>query len=350
VKLAQLVLEPVAWRLRAPLRTSRGPIAERSGVRLRARDTDGCSGLGEALPLETSGTESLSATWRALERARRRLEGATGELDELLDAVDALCPDEPAARCALDVALHDLAARRAGISVARLLAPAPLRALPVNALVGDLDPAGIEAARQRGFTTLKLKLGAGRHEEDLEALARLLRGAASGLRVRLDPNGAWTREQARRALAHPGLGALELVEQPVAAEDLAGLRELARGPVPIAADESLARADGRASLIAGELTPLAVLKPMVLGGLRASARLARAARVAGVNCLVTTTLDGPIASAAAAQLAAAVCDGSLACGLAAAESVDADFPAWLQARAGVIELPESPGLGLGVEA
>jgi L-alanine-DL-glutamate epimerase-like enolase superfamily enzyme len=350
VKLARLELEPVAWRLRAPLRTARGELAERAGVRLRASDTDGCRGLGEALPLPGSGTESLPQTCAALERAARRLEGASGELDELLDALDALCPDEPAARCALDVALHDLAARRAEIRAANLLAPHPLHRLPVNALLGSLDRRAVEDARRRGFTTLKFKLGAQPLERELEALSGLLRAEARGLRVRVDPNGAWTREQARAALAHPAVAALELVEQPVAAEDLDGLRELARGPVPLAADEALARADGRAALIAGELAPIAVLKPMVLGGLRAAARLARAARPAGVRCLVTTTLDGPIASAAAAQLAAAVCDGSLACGLAAAESIAADFPAWLEPRAGAIDLPALPGLGLGDSA
>jgi L-alanine-DL-glutamate epimerase-like enolase superfamily enzyme len=65
-----------------------------------------------------------------------------------------------------------------------------------------------------------------------------------------------------------------------------------------------------------------------------------------VRCFVTTTLDGPIASAAAVHLAASICDGSPACGLAAAESVEATFPDWLEPRAGSIRLPALPGLGL----
>jgi L-alanine-DL-glutamate epimerase-like enolase superfamily enzyme len=85
---------------------------------------------------------------------------------------------------------------------------------------------------------------------------------------------------------------------------------------------------------------------MVLGGVGASLRLGRAAARAAVDCFVTTTLDGPIGSAAAAHLAAAICDGSLACGLATVESVEAAFPDWLQPRGGRIRLPESPGLGL----
>jgi L-alanine-DL-glutamate epimerase-like enolase superfamily enzyme len=346
VKLSGIALEPVRWDLRGALRTARGPLVERVGIRVHAIDTDGCRGTGEALPLPASGTEDLAAARRALERAGHRLAGAPGELDELLDAVDALCAGAPAARCGLDVALHDLAGRRAGIPVAHLLGPAPLHGLAVNALVDALDPLSIASARRSGFATLKLKLGREPLERELAALGALLRGPARGVRVRLDPNGAWTRDQAHRALEQLARSGVELVEQPVAAGDLDGLRALARGPVPIAADEALALPSGRASLVAGELTPLAVLKPMVQGGLRAAARLARAAASAGVRCIVTTTLDGPAATAAAAQLAAAVCDGSLACGVAA-QRVAADFPDWLVPRCGRIELPQRPGLGLG---
>jgi L-alanine-DL-glutamate epimerase-like enolase superfamily enzyme len=346
LKLLDVALEPVAWRLRTPRITSRGVLLERTGVRLLVSDTDGCRGVGEALPLPASGTETLAASRAALDAAARGLRGASGELDELLDLVDAACADAPAARCALDVALHDLAGRRRALPVALLLAAKPLPDVPVSALLDGFDAAAIEPLRRRGFTTLKLKLGAEPLERELERLGAL-REAASGLELRLDPNGAWTRAQGREALARLAPLRIELVEQPVAADDLAGLRELARGPVRLAADEALARADGRAALIAGELAPLAVLKPMVQGGLRASLRLARAAARAGVRCFVTTTLDGPIASAAAVHLAAAICDGSLACGLAAADSVEADFPGWLRARAGSIGLPELPGLGLG---
>jgi L-alanine-DL-glutamate epimerase-like enolase superfamily enzyme len=333
--------------LRPSLALPRGALAQRAGARVVLTDVDGVQGLGEALPLPTSGTESVPACRATLENAARSLADASGELDELLDAAGDLCPDAPAALCALAVALHDLAARRAGIPLARLLAAAPLLELPVNALLGGLDAGEVDAARRRGFAVLKLKLGAEPLDRELARLDELRRGAARGLRLRLDPNGGWTREQARVALDRIAALDVELVEQPVAAGDLAGLRALARGPVAIAADESLARADARAALVAGELTPLAVLKPMVQGGLRACARLAHAAAQAGVESFVTTTLDGPIATAAAVQLAAAICDGSRACGLGAADSVDADFPGWLHPRAGRIALPDLPGLGLG---
>jgi L-alanine-DL-glutamate epimerase-like enolase superfamily enzyme len=347
VKLARLELAPVAWRLREPLRTARGEMGLREGSELIAIDTDGCRGMGEALPLPSSGTEPLEAARAALERAVHALRGASGELDELLDAAERLTRDAPAARCALDMALHDLEAKRGGVPVARLLAPAPLGAVPTNALLAGMDPDLVLAARRRGFSTLKLKLGREPLARELAQLRGLRGGAAAGLRLRLDPNGAWTREQARIALEQLAPLGPELVEQPVAADDLEGLKRLASGPVPIAADEALADERARAALVEGELTPLAVLKPMVLGGLRAAARLARAAARARVRCFVTTTLDGPVASAAAAQLAAAICDGSLACGLAAADAVEARFPGWLEPRAGAIQIPDLPGLGLG---
>lgn len=344
MRLARIELSPVEWRMRGALAEIRPALAVRSGVRVRLSDTDGCRGLGEALPLPSAGTEPLEPCREALEYASRRLEGASGELGELLATAAELCISSPAALCALDTALHDLEGRRRGLPVARLLAETPLHELPVNALLQGLEPAELEAARLRGYRTVKLKLGRATLVRELRRVEELAR--TSALRLRLDPNGAWTRNQANLALGVLEPLGIELVEQPLAAGDLEGMRALARGPIPIAADESLARADARAALVAGELTPLAVLKPMVLGGLAAAAQLARAAAGAGVRCLVTTTLDGPIATAAAAQLAAAVCDGSLACGLASADAIDAGFPHWLQPRFGRIALPDHAGLGL----
>jgi L-alanine-DL-glutamate epimerase-like enolase superfamily enzyme len=345
VKLERIELSPSAWRLkRGALASSRPALALRTGVRVAILDTDGCCGLGEALPLPSSGTEMQEDCGAALEGAARELRGASGELEELLASAAQLCSAAPAALCALDVALHDLEGRRRGVASARLLCERPLRELPVNALLQGLEPAELEAARVRGYRSAKLKLGAETLARELKQIQQLAH--SSPLRLRLDPNGGWTRNQARLALGVLEPLDLELVEQPLAADDLDGLRELSRGRIPIAADESLASAEGRARLAAGELTPLAILKPMVLGGLAAAVELARAAQAAGVKCLVTTTLDGPIATAAAAQLAAAVCDGSLACGLASAESVDAEFPRWLRPRFGRIALPDRPGLGL----
>jgi muconate cycloisomerase len=86
---------------------------------------------------------------------------------------------------------------------------------------------------------------------------------------------------------------------------------------------------------------------MVLGGLRESARLARAARAGGYRLIVTTTFEGPVGTAAALHLAAVVGDVELASGLASADVVEASFPDSLIPRRGELRGPRGAGLGVG---
>ncbi len=346
-----LRIEPVVWRLREPLRSARGALTERSGLQVVLDDASGARGSGEALPLAAWGTESPGQMRVALEAAAPRLLGASGDLDALLDRVDRACTDAPAARCALDVALHDLAARRAGCSVAALLADAPRTRVPLNAVLGADDAAGtIDAALAAcaaGFRTLKLKCGADPPAVDLARVRALREALGPEPRLRLDANGAWDERAAIALLERLAALDIELVEQPVAAGELDALaRVAARSPVTVAADEALALPAGRDALARGELTRVAVLKPLLLGGLRAAARLARDARAAGVRCLVTTTFDGPLGTAAALQLAAAIADPELACGLATLDALDVAVPDVLRPRDGWLDLPGGPGLGL----
>jgi len=231
-----------------------------------------------------------------------------------------------------------------------LLEPGAARRVRVNALLGasDLDETLREAkdALARGHDVLKLKVGDAGLAEDEARLAAVRALAGVQVRLRIDANGAWSRAEAAERLARWARFGLELVEQPVAGWDLEGLARLAReSPVPVAADEALASAEGREALVRGELARLAVLKPAVLGGLAPARDLARRAARRGVACLVTTSLDGPLGTAAALHLAAASGERSRAHGLAAADWVEAPFGASLRPRRGELERTARPGFG-----
>src|SRR5690349_12478488 len=126
-----VVLEPVTHRLRTPLRTSYGEIAERGAYELSITTADGITGRGEAAPLERY-AEVLSDD-----------RGRTGP--QLLDACREVA-DLPQALAAVDLALWDAAAVRAGRPVAELLTDDPLTAVPVNATIGATDRAGAAEA------------------------------------------------------------------------------------------------------------------------------------------------------------------------------------------------------------
>ncbi len=350
MKIERVTLEPVCYRLRKPVLTHRSGLRERRGWRVRLNGPRGLVGLGEALPLPTSGSESHAESGSALETLAAALRGRSGTLAELLDLVDEASPDAAAARCAFDGALHELGARVGGVALARLLGAQTPAVVPVNALIGagetEETVAAAREAQARGFRTLKLKVGHASSAADEARLRAVRRAVGDPLRIRIDANGAWNADQAIALLTRVAALGIELVEQPVPARDLAGLARVhARAPIPVAADETLTWPEGRQAVLAGEVAALAVLKPMLLGGLRACLRFARAASTRGVGCIVTTTFESWIGTAQAAHLAAATQQGDRACGLAASDVLEAAFPPELIPQGGALQIHDLPGLG-----
>jgi L-alanine-DL-glutamate epimerase-like enolase superfamily enzyme len=195
-------------------------------------------------------------------------------------------------------------------------------------------------AAEAGFRTVKIKVAL----DDGYARAAVVRDAVGpAVRLRVDANGAWTREQALRMLHALAPLDIELCEQPTAL--LEGLED---SPVTIAADELLVAAPE----LALQRAQAVVLKPMALGGLLPALRWAARARELGRAVVVTTSLDGAIARAGAAHLAAAVlaaglATAPLAAGLATGRLLLEDLCADLLApRNGVVALRAVPGLGL----
>ncbi|SNR32069.1 mandelate racemase/muconate lactonizing enzyme family protein [Halorubrum vacuolatum] len=300
--------------LSTPLATAHGTITEREGF-LVAIDPEGSAparGIGEATPLP-GWTESLEACVEAIDRF----------------GVDPIrlppAGETPAARHGVALARDDAAARAAGIRLAdRLLAVSSSAeetergrdagslpsSIPVNATVGDGSVGRTVEAAERavkdGYGCLKIKVGAREVEKDLDRVRAVRRAVGSAVDLRVDANGAWSREAAREALDHFNDVNLEYVEQPVSGTDLAGLAAVRDGsPVPVAADEAVA-AHGVEAVLDAAAADLLILKPMALGGPDRAVAAARRAMATGVDAVVTTTIDGVIARTAGVHVAAAI--------------------------------------------
>ncbi|HWC25439.1 MAG TPA: enolase C-terminal domain-like protein [Solirubrobacteraceae bacterium] len=328
-----------ALRFRAPLQTSYGTLAQREILELELVDGDGAAGRGEAAPLAPYDGVPASRARAALEAYRPILEDGDGRPGgELLDACRA-ADDLPQALAAVDVALWDRAGRRAGRPVARLLGDAPLDQVLVNATIGAGDPAAAAAAAERaraaGFRCVKLKVGAGDDAERVAAVRAALGPAAA---LRLDANGAWSVDEAVRAIAALAPAQLELVEEPV--RGLAALRAVReRVAVPVAMDETAAEPGALASGAADAVC----LKLARCGGISGLLACAALVRASGAEPYVASTFDGPLGIAAALHAAAALRVGR-ACGLATLDLFhDAGHEA-LGVRAGAIAVPRGPGL------
>jgi L-alanine-DL-glutamate epimerase-like enolase superfamily enzyme len=243
-----------------------------------------------------------------------------------------------AAKCALDIALHDFAGKVLGIPVYELIglsAAIP----PTDFTIGLDEPAIVaeRAARAAGFPALKIKLGG---PQDLATL-RAVRGVFTGP-IRVDANTGWTRDDAERLLPEIETLGVELIEQPFPARayrDLAWLQE--RSSIPIVADESavtIEDLDALVDVVAGINVKLAKC-----GGIAPAKQLLERARQVGfrtfLGCMEETSV-GIAGSAAVASLADWVdLDGCLLLADDPFEGLVLDAEhRWI--------LPRRPGLGL----
>jgi len=336
----RVTIEQRTLRLRTPLLTAYGPpLRTRELLELVIEGADGVPGRGEAAPLQAYDGVSTQRARAALETYRTLLvAGDELEGGELLDACHA-ADDLPQALAAVDLALWDRAGRRAGLPVSALLSDSPLRHVVVNATIGAEDRAGAAtcaaAARSAGFGCVKLKVGTG---DDAGRVAAVRAALGPDVLLRLDANGAWTIEQAVRAIAALSPAGLELVEEPV--HGLAAMRAVReRVAVRIAIDETAGEPGALASG-AADAVCLKLGRCGGISGLLASATLVRAS---GAEPYVASTLDGPLGIAAALHAAAALRPGP-ACGLATLDLFEDAGEHALAARGGQIAVPGGPGL------
>lgn len=346
------------WRYRIPFRapfvTAHGPLLHREGVLVQVQTTDGLTGLGDIAP-PPGFDGSLADAARALPAVVRRLTGTT-----LADAMATMRLAEqttiPAAlRCGIDAALLDLEGQAAGRPLAALLAGQHALSIPVNATVGAAEP--VLAAKQAaaavadGFRAVKLKVGIStKVTTEVERVAAVRDAIGPSAQLRLDANEAWTAETAITCIRAFERYAPELIEQPVAGNDVAALAAVRRAVhTPIAADEAVTGDAAVQRLLAVEAVDAIVLKLPAVGGITVALRLAAVARARGVDTIVTSSLESGVGIAAAAHLAAAL-PPRRACGLATAALLASDLlQAPLRIEAGRLLLPNGPGLGVQVD-
>nr|WP_028655606.1 o-succinylbenzoate synthase [Nocardioides sp. J54] len=204
--------------------------------------------------------------------------------------------------------------------------PAPVRtSVPVNVTVPAVGPERAhEIVRAGGCRTAKVKVAEpGQTTADDEARVEAVRDALGpDGHVRVDANGGWSVDEAVTAIGRldRAAGGLEYVEQPVATvEDLARVRR--RVDVPIAADESIRRAEDPYRVRDLEAADIAVLKVQPLGGVRACLEVAE--RI-GLPVVVSSALETSVGIAAGVALAAALPSLPHACGLATVQLLTAD--------------------------
>lgn len=327
-------IEPFSLPLSKPLETAAGTIETRRGFLVRV-DIGGTPGLGEATPLP-GWTESLTAC-----------EDALRAVDDPASALtDDRLADTPAARHAVSLATLDARARAAGRPLYRYLGgDGRVEAVPVNATVGDGEPEttadAVERAVREGYPAVKLKVGSRDPEADLDRVAAA-RSRAADVELRLDANGAWSEATAERLLPTLADYEVSVLEQPLSAGSLEAHARLRGRGVDVALDEGVLER-GFDAVLAADAADVLVCKPMALGGIDVVRNVVRSARIAGVDAVVTTTVDGAVARAGAVHLVASL-PGLRPCGLATGDLLGTDLRSGVAPIAdGAAAVPQGKG-------
>ncbi|NEA97829.1 dipeptide epimerase [Streptomyces sp. SID13726] len=289
-------LRTVRLDLAEPLRISRSTMTAREAVWLTV-EHQGLSGHGEAVSSVYYGldADTLVRLLSAVDLGRY------GDPESALEALGEgrLAPAKsvpPAVTAAVESALLDLAGKRAGLPVHRLLGIPEPPVAETARTIGITSPSHAAAEARRlvasGFRVIKVKAGTPDPEDDVERV-RVVRDAAPGARLLLDPNGAWTVRQAEALLPRFADLGVEAVEQPLAPGDLEALGALAeRSPLPVIADEDAVSPDDVRRL-AGRVHGVNV-KLAKCGGVRAALRIAESIDGSGtelmLGCLTASTL------------------------------------------------------------
>jgi L-Ala-D/L-Glu epimerase len=349
---------PVRLPLREPFAVAYASYPDTLSVLIRIRTREGAEGWGEATPDPNVTGETWGGTAETLRRdlAPVLISRDARHREAALNQLDARVEGAPAAKAALDIALHDLVARAAGIPLWQLLGGRASEALQISRVISMDEPTAMAAAGMRhvadGFHTVKVKVGDPANPLlDASRVAAVREAVGPEIAIKVDVNQGWrspgTAIAAIRAIA-PSLPAY--VEQPVLWWDMEGLAEVRRqtGAV-IMIDEGCHGPRDMLRAVALRAADLVNIKLMKTGGILNALKLNAIAEAAGIPAQVGTMVESSIASAAGLHAAIAMTNVrtvEMGGPLMLAEDIG-DVSAWYQRD--VVTVPDSHGLGITVD-
>jgi len=331
-----LTWECMTLKLRNPFRLYYGVDETRTSYWIRLAEDAGW-GEGTIPSYYHIPWEEILACWQTAARQDRPLPDDPGEFPDWI-------PEGPApARCALEMALYDRAARHKGLPLYQFLGlprPEPLATSFTIAIASPQEMAEIARSVSR-YPVIKVKLGS----DDDKARLQAIRDARPDARLRVDANAGWTPDEAVRCIeALEPLG-LEMVEQPVPKEDIAGMGYVQqRASVPVVADESVQTEEAVERLAEAGVQGINV-KLMKLGGISPALRILRRARQLGMKSMLGCMIETSLGTTAMSHL------------IGLADWVDLDGPMLISNdpfegltydEHAHISVPDRPGIGVGL--
>ena len=312
MKITAVKLGIISVPLRVPFKTALRSVNSVEDVIVEIHTDTGAIGYGEAPPTGAITGDTTGAIIGALkDHIIKTIVGRdVDDFENLMQAVQKCIVKNSSAKAAVDMALWDLYGQLHNIPVYKMLGGSRNKIVTdITISVNDPDEMARDAinAIERGYDCLKVKVGIS-PELDVARLKAIRDAVGPTPLLRIDANQAWTPKQAVRLLnqmQESGLD-IELVEQPVKAHDFEGLKFVTeRSYVPVLADESVFSPEDAMKIMQMGAADLVNIKLMKCGGLYNALKIASAAEVYGVECMIGCMLEAKVSVNAAVHLACA---------------------------------------------
>ncbi len=323
---------------------------ENHGFVLRLVGDDGTEGLGYCADAFHYGV-TFAGLRGALESFVPRLEGRDPfDLEAIMTDLDAALYGNLQAKGAVDVALHDLAARSLGVPVHALLGGLVRDSIPVIRIVALKEPAEMAKNAQllveEGYRHLKIKVG-GEPRKDVARVRAIREQVGPDVRFTIDANQSYSPKAAIRAIRALEEFGIDIVEQPVRADDFDGLAQVSRAvDTAVEADESAKSLPDVFRLLQLRAVDSISIKLMKLGGIRPAKAAAAMCKAANVRCRVGAAVGSRIVNAACMHFIASTPNIDYACEVGEFSRLLNDPATGLEVERGTLRVPD--GIGLGV--
>jgi o-succinylbenzoate synthase len=328
MKIETISLHTKVIPLKKPFKTALRTVTSIENVIVFLKLENGIVGIGSAAPTVAITGDSTEGIKDIIKNVLAPLlvNKDIHNLNFLLTAMQNACIGNTSAKTAVEIALYDGYSKLLGLPLYALLGGK--KTLLENDMTVSVDSAesmANEAKKlvSKGFSILKIKVGKN-GEKDIERILAVRKAVGPSVSLRIDANQGWTAKEAVKIIQslERQQANLKLVEQPVNASDIEGLKFVKEHVfTPIMADESLFSPQDAIRLLENKAVDFLNIKLMKAGGIRNALTIASIAQSYKIECMIGSMMEASISVVAAAHVAASHPNITM---------IDLDAPLWLE--------------------
>ncbi len=297
MKIKNYNIIPYKLKFKNEFRTSVKSIKEKAGFKLELISENGNSALGDCCPLFEANRENVNESEILIKNLIEEIKDIEIDSIEQIQNISEKLEDVFSAQHCVSQALLNLYSKEQNKDLIDVLNLNFTDEIEANGIIG-LHP--VEESLEifsdqinRGFKTIKLKIGRNRFSDDIDFLEKIRKYFSDDIKIRLDINAAWSFNEACIKLKEIAYFNIEYIEQPL--NNLHELLELAaNSPVNIAVDESLKNISNAEIIMNNGSIKYFVLKPMRIGRILDSIRLIRLAEEKGISVTISSSFESEI--------------------------------------------------------